>query len=306
MNKKLAAIFSVVIILTFIGYIIYDAITGRSESLQSTEPVARAVNEDKWTVSREITASEGQLLSIAVDGAGRLYMGGESYVTCLDKNFAKLWSLKTMAKITALSIAGDTVFAASDENIDLISTNGELIDEWGPYEANSIITSISANKEFVVFADAGVKRVFVLKKNGEVSSMMGQSENKFIIPSPYFDVAISDDNTIFVANTGNRRVETWSKDGALIEFYGEPGTAPGSFCGCCNPAHFTIVPQGFVTAEKGINRIKILDPDGGFTEFVSSNNHFTASVPLDLASADGITIYAADRVDSKIYVFTRK
>jgi hypothetical protein len=306
MNKKIAAIFSVVIILTFMGYIIYDSITGRDGSQKGTAPVAKIVTEDKWTESGEISSADGSLLSVATDSEGRIYLGGESFVTCLDKDHSKLWSLKTMAKIGALSVAGDTVFAASAENISLISTGGELLDEWGPYESNSLITSVSANRNFVVFADAGIKRVFVLKKSGEVYSMMGQSDNKFIIPSPYFDVAITDDNTIFIANTGRRRVETWTADGRLLKYYGEPGSAPGAFCGCCNPAHFTILPQGFVTAEKGINRIKILDNDGGFTEFVSSNNKFTASVPLDLASSDGKTIYAADPVDSRIYVFKRK
>ena len=305
MNKKIAAIFSVVIILTFMAYIVFDSITRRDDSVKSTEP-ADIVYEDNWTLSGEIPSTDGSLLSVAIGGEGRIYMGGESFVTCLDKDLTKLWSLKTPAKINALTVAGDTVYAASTENISLISTGGELLDEWGPYEANSLITSVSANSNYVVFADAGTKRVFVLKKSGEVHSMMGQSDNKFIIPSPYFDVAILPDNTVFVANTGKRRVETWSADGRLLKYYGEPGSAPGAFCGCCNPAHFTVLPQGFVTAEKGINRIKILDPDGGFTEFVSSNNKFTASVPLDLASPDGKTIYAADPVDSRLYVFKRK
>jgi hypothetical protein len=88
--------------------------------------------------------------------------------------------------------------------------------------------------------------------------------------------------------------------------FGEPGTAPGAFCGCCNPAHFALIPQGFVTAEKGINRIKILDADGKFIEFVSSKNSFTPSIPLDIASVDGITIYAANPADSKLYVFKRR
>jgi hypothetical protein len=180
MNKKIAAIFSVVIILTFMGYIIYDSITGRGDSVKSTES-ADIVYEDNWTMSGEIPSTDGSLLSVAIDREGRIYMGGESFVTCLDKNLLKLWSLKTIAKINALSVAGDTVYAASTENISLISTGGELLDEWGPYEVNSLITSVSANRNFVVFADAGSKRVFVLKKNGEVYSMMGQSDNKFII-----------------------------------------------------------------------------------------------------------------------------
>ena len=46
-----------------------------------------------------------------------------------------------------------------------------------------------------------IKEFLSLKKNGELNSMMGQSEEKFVIPSPYFDVALSDDK-LFIANTG--------------------------------------------------------------------------------------------------------
>jgi hypothetical protein len=119
-------------------------------------------------------------------------------------------------------------------------------------------------------------------------------------------VALDSDNTLFIANTGHRRIETRTIEGVFKSYFGEPGMAPGAFCGCCNPSHFILIPNGFVTAEKGINRIKILDKMGEFVEFVYSKNKFMASIPLDLASSDGKTIYAANPADSKLYIFTRK
>ena len=306
MNKKLIAVISLFIILAFIGYIIYDTITSGTDSKTESVISKEILPEDQWIITEEMVSVDGPLISVAVGQDGNIYLGGESYVTCLNQVLSKLWSIKTEGKITALSISGDTVFAASVESITLISTTGKLLNEWGPYEANSIITSISANKKYVAFADAGNKRVFVLKKDGEVYSMMGQADNKFIIPSPYFDVALYGEKTLYIANTGNRRVETWTTEGKLLQFFGEPGSAPDAFCGCCNPAHFAVVPQGFVTAEKGINRIKILSPEGEFLEYVSSKNSFSPPMPLDVASADGKTIYAANHHDSKLYVFKRK
>jgi hypothetical protein len=89
-------------------------------------------------------------------------------------------------------------------------------------------------------------------------------------------------------------------------YFGEAGTAPEYFCGCCAPAHFVKTSAGYITAEKGINRIKILGDSGEFIEFVSSKNDFVPSVPLDLASTDGKAIYAANPADSKLYIFKRK
>ena len=148
--------------------------------------------------------------------------------------------------------------------------------------------------------------VIVLNRKGEVKTLIGKTGEQFIVPSPYFDVALTENNTLYIANTGNRRIETRGTDGTLVSHFGLPGTAPDAFCGCCNPAHFAVIPEGFVTAEKGLNRIKILDTEGNFIEFISSENKFIPSIPLDVASYDGKTIYAANPADSKLYVFKRK
>jgi DNA-binding beta-propeller fold protein YncE len=304
MNKKLTAIFSLVIILAFMGYIIYDASTG---SGKSDNPVISSdtTYEDSWSVDRTYHVSEGELSSVAVSPDGMIFLGGDSFVKAVTNDLNEVWNLETEEKITALSLSGDTLFASTTETILLVSASGKLINEWGPYEGNSMITSISTSGKNVAFADAGNKRIFILDKKGEVQMMIGQADEKFVIPSPYFDAALSD-NLMFVVNTGNRRIETWGLNGRKITEFGEPGTAPGAFCGCCNPAHFAVIPQGFVTAEKGINRIKILDRNGEFVEFVSSQNDFVESIPLDVASVDGKTIYAANSVDSTLYIFKHK
>ena len=304
MNKKLTALFSLIIILAFIGYIIFDA-TKDADKKDASLTVKDTLYNDSWTIDRTFHVTEGELTSVAASPDGIIYLGGDSFVKSINADLSDLWNLKTDLRITSLAVSGDTIFASTPETILLISASGKLISEWGPYEENSLITSVSADKRFLAFADAGNKIIFVFKKNGELHLMIGQSEEKFVIPSSYFDVALSD-NQLFAANTGNRRIETWTTDGKKLSEFGEPGTAPGAFCGCCNPAHFAVIPQGFVTAEKGINRIKILDLNGGFTEFVSSQNEFIPSVPLDVASADGKTIYAANSVNSTLYLFKRK
>ena len=304
MNKKLTGFLALIIILAFIGYMIYDASTNSGKNEESVIS-SDTIYEESWAVDRTYNVSDGRLSSVAVSPGGIIYLGGDSFVKAVNNDLSEIWKLETGRQITALSVSGDTVFASTTETILLISVSGTLITEWGPYESNSIITSVYSGKQFLVFADAGNKLVYILKKNGELHSMLGQAEEKFVVPSPYFDVALSDD-LLFIANTGHRRIETWTADGKKLSQFGEPGTAPGAFCGCCNPSHFAIIPQGFVTTEKGINRIKILDHSGNFVEFVSSQNDFIPSIPLDVASADGKTIYAANSVNSTLYLFKRK
>ncbi|MGE5421179.1 MAG: hypothetical protein ACM3UT_13400 [Chloroflexota bacterium] len=306
MNRKFISYASLLIIVVFIGYIVYDSVKPVKSTVEESSSVLDNMNiEDAWDVAGQIEVKEGKLNAVTVSQDGKIYAAGNSFVTCYGEGSELLWSYKYESPLTALAVYGDTVFASSIDHI-LVISGGKLLNEWGPFEANSIITSVSAAKSRVAFSDAGNKKVYILDKGGEVVAMAGQNEPQFVLPSAYFDVTINADNTFWVANTGHRRIEKRTSAGALDGFFGEAGLAPEAFCGCCNPSHFAVIPGGFITAEKGINRIKILDNKGDFVEFVSSKNDFEPSVPLDVASADGKTIYAANPADSKIYVFKRK
>lgn len=304
-KRNILALFSLVIILAFIGYIIYDTVKIDRKPADTISSINDNGPADKWEITRVIDTQD-RLKAVTVSSDGDVYAGGDSFIHCYNNQMSRLWQTETHEKITALAIYGDTLFATSEELIYLISPGGEMISEWGPYDENCIITSISANKNYLAIADAGNKIVFIIKKDGEVHSMVGHFVEKLLIPSPYFDVCLTDDDKLYMAHTGKSRIELRTIEGLLVSSLGTSGSAYDSFCGCCNPAHFTVVPQGFITAEKGINRIKILEPAGVFIEYVSSVNDFVASAPLDVASADGKTIYGAYTADSKIYVFERK
>ena len=304
MKKQYLSIFSLVIILAFILFMIYDTVTPDSNYEVPESKDGPVISQ--WKISGEIISGDGPLTSVSVSENGSVFLGGDAYISGYNAEMKKVWDATTAAKITSVSVSGDTVFASTQDLILLFDLQGKLLDEWGPFEDNAIITSLASNRSYLVFADAGNRMVFVLTKDGRVRSMMGQSGEEFIIPSPYFDVTIDKNNNLFIANPGRRRIETRTLEGDLVRQFGSPGTSPDAFCGCCNPSHFTLIPEGFITAEKGINRIKILDQQGNFKEFVSSDEKFENSIPLDIATSDGITLYAANPADSKLYIFKRK
>ncbi len=306
MNKRWAIVTIIILILIFVGYVVVDvALKSKAPSVIPQKQVATGIS-DQWFVEKIFKPGLGELASVAVSDNGSILLGGESFVACYDPQFNLLWEYKTQMPATALASAGNNVYAAVEATIQVLNMKGEKIGEWGPFEANSMITSLTSNELYVAFADAANKEVFILDKKGALKSLIGGTEEPFIIPSAYFDVALNSESVLFVANTGNRRIERRNIDGKLLSFFGQPGTDPGSFCGCCNPAHFALIPGGFVTAEKGLNRIKILDNKGDFVEFVSSVNNFVPPLPLDLASPDGSVIYGANPADSQVYVFKRK
>jgi DNA-binding beta-propeller fold protein YncE len=306
MSRRNATIMILAVVVLFGAYMIYDTGFSKGEKEENNQVAGKDWPDDKWAVKSTYQSTDGELKAVAVSENGTVYTAGENFITATDSLFRKLWNINTPKGIYSLTVKGDTIIAATREELMLFDLKGNLTEEWGPFEDNAIITSVSAKGKMIVFADAGNKIVVALEENGRVKNISGLSGKEFIIPSAYFDVALADSGLYFVANTGHRRIETRDKEGNTIRMFGEAGTAPGAFCGCCNPAHFALIPGGFVTAEKGINRIKILDMGGNFVEFVSSANAFFASVPLDLAaSSDGKKIYAANPVDSKLYLFER-
>jgi hypothetical protein len=305
MDKKVASGLIILIIILFLGYIIYDVAFRKDKNVAEISNTATYEIPDSWKVTSAIDPASGQVKTVGTMNNGNVIIGGESFIACYDHESRLLWNNKTDKPITSISVSGDTIFTATIETIRLLNHNGRQIGEWGPFEDSAMITSVSANISFVVFADARNKVLMVLDKKGDLKSMIGKSGEPFILPSPYFDVAIDGANIIYVANTGKHRIEKRKIDGTLIEQFGGTGTAPEFYAGCCNPAHFALIPGGFVTAEKGINRIKILNSKGEFVEFISSVNKFTPSVPLVVASSDGKTIYGANPADSKVYIFNK-
>lgn len=306
MSSRWATITIIFLLLILVGYIVIDLTLKEGRKSISNPLTTASAPDDRWIVAKAFEPGKGQLNAVTVSENGNIILGGESFIMCFDPDFNLLWEMNTEMPVTALTNSGNEIYAAVQEIILVLNGKGEQLEEWGPYENNSLITSLTSNKRFVAFGDAANKVVFILDKNGIVKSLIGISDVPFIIPSPYFDVALDDKDTLFVANPGNRRIEKRNTDGMLISSFGKQGIEPDAFAGCCNPSHFTLVPGGFITSEKGINRIKILNKNGEFIEFVSSANNFVPSMPLDIASTDGKTIYGANPADSKLHVFIKK
>ncbi|MCU0408336.1 MAG: hypothetical protein MUD02_05250 [Bacteroidales bacterium] len=306
MDKKLTTFFALVIIVAFIGYMIYDSVKPAERTEIASSGPGPEEPAEMWKVEKDVAAPEGILKAVSVGEDGKVYAGGNSFIACFDRDLNRIWAIDPGFTVSALAVRGDTIIAATAEQLMVLDKNGRVLGEWGPFEEKCMITSVAINNRYVAFSDAANRIVFVLDRKGAVVSMMGQNNDQFIVPSPYFDVALDGSDNLYVANTGHRRLETRKISGEVIAQFGEPGTAPEAFCGCCNPAHFTIAPGGFITAEKGINRIKVMTGDGKFREYVSSADRFMASVPLDIATYDGIVLYAANPADSKLYMFIRK
>ena len=104
---------------------------------------------------------------------------------------------------------------------------------------------------------------------------------------------------LWVAHTGQHRLEAYTFDGRLVRSWGKSSMAIDGFCGCCNPCHFAILPDGrFVTSEKGLARVKVYHPDGSLQGVVAGPEALgAAATGLGCARADSSLTLPATATD---------
>jgi hypothetical protein len=236
------------------------------------------------------------LTALAISEEGLLYVGGANGIQIIG---GKTIPLPGMPTCLAVDEDG-TLFVGMQNHVRVISKDGTTAD-WDPPAEKAYLTSMAADISYVYVADAGSRRVWRYAKGGGGEPLeIGEKDavhgvRGFNVPSPFFDLAISRaDGSIWVVNPGFHALENFRPDGLPLSHWEVTGMTVEGFSGCCNPAHFALLPDGgFVTAEKGLPRVKIHAVDGSLRCVVAAPDQFDDD-------ASGLDIAAG--VDGKIYV----
>jgi len=252
--------------------------------------------------------------SITIDKEDRLYVSVDKKILVFDaqKNLISSFAIDESAYCLESDKNGDLYLGMAD-HVEVFDESGKRKANWESLGSEAIITSIAATEDYVYVADAGNLVVWKYDNQGNRIAEIGRKNEKkdipgFIIPSPYFDVEIDSDGLLWVANTGRHSLENYSKDGGFRSKWGEPSMAVEGFAGCCNPSHFTMLEDGsFVTAEKGIARIKVYNRLGNLQAVVAGPDEFIeGTVDLDLAIDSKQRIFALDNKKKAIRIFSKK
>jgi hypothetical protein len=190
--------------------------------------------------------------------------------------------------------------------------NGTLIKRWNSYGENAVITSLAVSGENVYLGDAGNRIVYHCNTTGQLEQKIGEKDEHkgipgFVIPSPYFDVAIDNNGFLWAANTGRHVFENYDPDGSIRTSWGTTSFKIEGFSGCCNPAHFAMMDDNsFVTSEKGMPRIKLYDQHGQFSGVVAAPASFTGSLAPDIAVDKQNRVIALDFERQQVRIFEWK
>ena len=252
---------------------------------------------------------------VAIDYAeGKLAIAYQSSIQVIDTTGTEIFLNNTENENTCIAFDPDgMIFLGSDSLILQYSPSGESLDTWAIGEEDVILTAFAFKNDLLFAADAGNKVVYRIDDNGRILNAIDgtgrvQNDFGFILPSPYFDLEVDQDDQLWVTNTGLLQVENFSDEGALRAYWGKPSFELEGFLGCCNPVHIAILPDGsFVTSEKGIVRIKVYQPSGELDAVVAAPQAFDKdSQPPDLAVDEAGRIFVLDVSRAMIRIFERK
>lgn len=271
--------------------------------------------------------------AVAMAPGGRLAVSGDGGVRFFDANGEAAGERKAGASLGAMAFdANGTLYASAGDHVEVFDRGGVRLAAWPAAGAMSLLTSIALSEADVFAADAAGRVVLRYDRAGKLLGRIGAKDANadavgLIVPSPYLDLAMAPDGLLRVVNPGRHRVEAYTRAGHMETQWGRAAMAIDGFCGCCNPANIAILPGGkgfgdfggFVTAEKGLTRVKLYSPEGKFLGVVAAAASFErhdallSGKPnegpyraLDVAVDAGGRIFVLDPVLNEVRVFQRK
>lgn len=264
--------------------------------------------------------------AIAVDADEKIYIAADKKIQVYTMPNPIPEEIALTVTPSCLTVEEDGTLLVGAEKIVLVlkPDGGEIARFTMPVD-RAVLTSIAADENNIFAADAANKLIWRFDRSGKLLGQIGQKDADrnipgIVVPSPYFDILMAEDGLLRVVNPGRHLIEAYTVDGDREWVWGQTSVGIEGFSGCCNPVAIALLPDGgFVTAEKGLVRIKTYDADGRFVDVVAGPEQLNWTGPMrvcqsssdcgmqsfDVAVGPSGRIYVLDLADNRIYTFKK-
>jgi hypothetical protein len=317
MNKNTLTYLAVVLIVAGIIVLGYFFIKPNHGS-QTDNPYALGLDSLGMIAPEQFCATEYSAINlegaeahaISTDDKNRIWVSVDKKMLCYQADGTLISSFNSDTIANALATFEDILVAGFSDNVRIFNSQGKIITSWKLKNPKSHITSIAVRANQIFVAEATDAMVYQYDSAGKLIQTFGQKIDKkdltyFFLPSNYFDVALGEEETIWIANTGRHKLVQMDEAAEIVSHWGETSSAVEGFCGCCNPSNFAILSDGsFITAEKGIVRVKKYNRQGKFECVIAGPATFTEdAVGLDIAVDSNDKIFILEPDAMKIHIF---
>ena len=321
MKNKGIVIFLIVLAVVIVAVMVVDWLSKRPDKMEPNK-FEYSVEEFKQVPEELIQYKETKNFKIGFDRpAGltvfndQIYLVGDQKLKVIEASGKLLTEKELDDTPTTVEVSANKIYIGFEKKIQVFNESGEMLDEWKLDDENTYLTAIAIIEDNIFVADAGTRKIMRFNPDGELLLAFEGKANEddlhgFIIPSPYFDMDVTEEGDLWVVNPGLHSLENYTEDGNLREHWRSSGARLEGFSGCCNPAHFCFLPDGsFITSEKGLVRVKVYKPSGEFWGVVAPPNKFEDKIEgeaPDVAVDSQGNIYALDFDRNVLRVFEKK
>ena len=244
--------------------------------LEKTDPKLLSHEEVKrWR------APHADARRIALAPTGRLFVASGNYVTEHTSDGERGLEIALPEPARAIAATGDgSILVGVRDHIEVFDNKGQQKATWESPAQKTWFTALAVTRNDVFAADSGNRVILRYDRSGKLVGRIGEKNKErnspgFIVPSPYRDVEVAGDGLLRVNNPGRHRVELYTPEGEFELAWGNASMGITGFCGCCNPINLALLPDGrFVTAEKGLPRVKVYSERGEFASVVAGPESF--------------------------------
>jgi len=291
--------------------------TDEEVALKAAEPIDPATIGYRETGSFPVAFREPHAL--AVDGNAQIYVGGDRAVIRYSSDGKKLAEIALQGEPRCLAVGAfdhlfpGQLYVGMENHVEVYDPHGTRVTVWASRGPKAIFSSIATTENEVWVADAGNRLVWRFDVAGKLLEPVGpvgqsdpsQRRSRFLVTNHYFDVVAGTDDLVYVVNPRLLRVEGFTHKGEFETAWGKGSPAVADFFGCCNPAQLAVLPDGrFVTAEKGMPRVKIYSRTGYLETVVAGPSQLT-DTPTDLATDRRSRVLVLDGRAAKVRVFEK-